>query len=87
MANGPETERRTTDGRTHLRFGRTEPLPTYLVAFAAVTGLLAVAFDRAEALADCYWFLVVGMLVVLLSQWLLLAFGGWARRQLCQDGR
>ena len=35
VANGPETERRTTDGRTHLRFGRTEPLPTYLVAFAA----------------------------------------------------
>ena len=63
------------------------PMLVDLVAFAAVTGLLAVAFDRAEALADCYWFLVVGMLVVLLSQWLLLAFGGWARRQLCQDGR
>jgi aminopeptidase N len=35
LANGAETSRETVDGRTRLRFAPTEPLPTYLFAFAA----------------------------------------------------
>ncbi|HEY4659687.1 MAG TPA: M1 family aminopeptidase, partial [Gemmatimonadaceae bacterium] len=35
LANGPEVARETAEGRTRLRFAPTEPLPTYLFAFAA----------------------------------------------------
>lgn len=35
LANGEELARETADGRTRLRFAETEPLPTYLFAFAA----------------------------------------------------
>lgn len=35
VANGAETGRITSEGRTQLIFAKTEPLPTYLVAFAA----------------------------------------------------
>ncbi len=35
VANGAETARREADGRVHLTFAETEPLSTYLFAFAA----------------------------------------------------
>ena len=35
IANGAETARREADGRVHLDFAETEPLSTYLFAFAA----------------------------------------------------
>jgi aminopeptidase N len=35
VANAPEAERKTSDGRSRVRFAATEPLPTYLYAFAA----------------------------------------------------
>jgi aminopeptidase N len=35
LANGPEIERKRTDGTTAIRFSETDPLPTYLFAFAA----------------------------------------------------
>lgn len=35
VANGAETERATEAGRTRWRFGETQPLSTYLLAFAA----------------------------------------------------
>ena len=35
VANGAETARREADGRLRLTFAETEPLPTYLFAFAA----------------------------------------------------
>ena len=35
LANAPEAERTTRDGRTAIRFAETDPLPTYLFAFAA----------------------------------------------------
>ena len=35
VANGAEIDRNTAEGRTTVRFAETEPLPTYLFAFAA----------------------------------------------------
>src|SRR5512132_2791799 len=35
LANGAETSREARDGRTSIRFAQTQPLPTYLFAFAA----------------------------------------------------
>jgi aminopeptidase N len=35
VANGPERQRDERDGRVHLAFADTAPLPTYLMAFAA----------------------------------------------------
>ncbi len=35
LANGPEIERKRTDGTAAIRFSETDPLPTYLFAFAA----------------------------------------------------
>jgi aminopeptidase N len=35
LANAPELERTPRDGRTAIRFAETDPLPTYLFAFAA----------------------------------------------------
>src|SRR5207253_3949025 len=35
VANGPEVARETSGDRLHLRFAETQPLPTYLVGFAA----------------------------------------------------
>jgi len=35
LANAPELERQAGDGRTAIRFAETDPLPTYLFAFAA----------------------------------------------------
>ncbi|HET9831498.1 MAG TPA: M1 family aminopeptidase [Vicinamibacterales bacterium] len=35
LANGEETSRSTSEGRTHVTFGETQPISTYLFAFAA----------------------------------------------------
>jgi aminopeptidase N len=35
LTNGPEIERKRVDGTTAIRFSETDPLPTYLFAFAA----------------------------------------------------
>jgi len=35
VANGPAVSQEPRDGRTRVRFGETQPLPTYLFAFAA----------------------------------------------------